>query len=109
MWSRVALLSFNWRAIGGYQSSIISVDGIFASQVPMSSLSSRLYLAYHERSVCMHEVLFRFCSVFSNDFRLNNSTINHLHQVHLLPYIEAQCHISKAFSQVCHFQTAAWP
>lgn len=86
MWRRVALLSANWRAIGGYQSSIISVDGIFALQVPMSSLSSRLYLAYRDkRSVFMHEVCSGFFfSFFSQRFEIKHDVINHLHQVHLL-------------------------
>lgn len=60
MWSGAALLSFNWRAIGGYQSSIISVDGIFVLQGPMSTLSSGLCLAQQERSACRHDVLFGF-------------------------------------------------
>lgn len=37
MWSEVALSSFNWRAIGEYQSSVISADGICASQDPVTS------------------------------------------------------------------------
>lgn len=36
----MALLSFNWRAMGGHQSSVISVDDIFALQGPMSASSS---------------------------------------------------------------------
>lgn len=78
MWSGVALSSFNWRAIGGYQSSVISADGIRASQDPVSS-SVILALFFFKRRA---EGQFAAAKpLLLPHRRFIHTTMNHLRQV----------------------------